>query len=666
MTAALKPVTLGLSNINQTLRSIRDDTLSIRKELSKSKKSLREEAIAKPSKSGPGPKAGAIEKPAATKAVKSASKAGGAIDWLKWFGILGLGVFMKDEIGGFLKGAFGSLGDMIGTWFKGTFVPGLAKLTDTIFGEGAWETLLGVGEDVKANLVKAWTAISDVGTYVDTKLKDWFGIDIGGIFTNIKTGLTQFGKDIGFLGEDGSLSTGAWFGVAAIGATFLKLGGPLGGVIKVFKGLVTLPFKALGLAVKGMIALVKAPFKLLGSAGRGLLGLVKGKVPDKVPKVPGAAKPTVASNFERGKGASAKQLDKAGLTRGKDGALTDKSGKSLKAGEISKRMDDAGVKQAKPSAPPKGTGKPSAAPKTGGGGGGAPKPTGGGEAGKIAKALTKFPRAAMALKFAKKIPMLGSLIGAGMIGMTLADDTMSKKEKTAKIAGALGGIGGATMGGFLGALGGGLVGAVGGPAAAITGFIGGVGGAVIGGMLGESLFEGLAQFMLGEKVTAFPEIWRPWPMDNLDVNAMFNQEDPKPTPKPKPPGADVKMGTKAGQIIGDPGQGGGGAMGGGGNIGSGGGMSSASPTGGGGGGSAIAPGSTATTSAAKSQMVDQRKTESEVRSANSEAPVVVPMSGGGGDSAPAPAPSSTEITNIALAPASQIPKDTHRRFAYGT
>ena len=109
MTAALKPVTLGLSNINQTLRSIRADTLSIRKELSKSKKSLREEAIAKPSKSGPGPKAGAIEKPAATKAVKGASKAGGAIDWLKWFGILGLGVFMKDEIGGFLKGAFGSL-----------------------------------------------------------------------------------------------------------------------------------------------------------------------------------------------------------------------------------------------------------------------------------------------------------------------------------------------------------------------------------------------------------------------------------------------------------------------------------------------------------------------------------------------------------------------------
>lgn len=670
MAQAVTDVTVAtsLNEIGNTLKKSLGLQKATFKIVNQDKKSLREDAIGEQTKQVSAAKE-VIQKPSPDAGGGGGgggrSLKGMGFDWLKWFGILGLGVFLKDQIGGFLKGAFGALGGYIKDWFFGTFVPALAKLTDKIFGEGAWEKLLGISETVIAGLTKAWDAIKGVGTFIDQKLKDWFGIDIGGIFTNIKEGLTQFGKDVGFLGEDGSLTTGAWFGVAAIGATFLTLAGPLGGVLGVFKGIALLPFKALGGAFKALIAVVKAPFKLLGAAGKGLLNLVKGPKVPKTPKAPAAPKTPTPKVVKPGDVVTSKAGNK--VLAGADGKPTTiKPGDAKGKAAILKAADKAGTTKGVTPKPAAGAAapKPGAAPAkpaTGGGGGGrapsAPKAPNAG-------VLNRFPNAKMALKFAKRIPLLGSLISAGMIGMTLADDSLSTKEKIARVTGALGGIGGAVLGGFLGALGGGLVGAAGGPLAAATAFIGGLGGAVIGGLLGDSIFEGLAQWMLGEKVTAFPEIWRPWPMDNIDVNALFNQSEPKPTPKPAPDNI-PKMGTMTGKIVGYSGSRSGDATGEGGSV-------PANPdlTGGDMAGAAgapppIAPAGTAGAGGSPGgDFVNQAGTADSKKQQAPAEPVVINNS----QAAPAPVPGGggTNITNISMAQPTQRPKDSHRRYAYGS
>jgi hypothetical protein len=88
--------------------------------------------------------------------------------------------------------------------------------------------------------------------------------------------------------------------------------------------------------------------------------------------------------------------------------------------------------------------------------------------------------------FAKKAPLLGSLVSLGHIGYILASD-QSKEDKVANVTGALGGLAGATGGGLLG----GLLGTLGFPGI----------GTVIGGGAGSVL----GQYLLDMPITAFPD-----------------------------------------------------------------------------------------------------------------------------------------------------------------
>lgn len=110
--------------------------------------------------------------------------------------------------------------------------------------------------------------------------------------------------------------------------------------------------------------------------------------------------------------------------------------------------------------------------------------------GNASGSLAKFPKLMKALKFMRGVPGLGALLGIGEIAM-MDPPTVDG------VAGVLGGLGGAT----LGTLAGGLVGAAGGPVALVTGALGGG----VGYFLGDYLAKGLAQYLMGKKVDAFPD-----------------------------------------------------------------------------------------------------------------------------------------------------------------
>jgi len=107
------------------------------------------------------------------------------------------------------------------------------------------------------------------------------------------------------------------------------------------------------------------------------------------------------------------------------------------------------------------------------------------------KAAKKFGKFGKALSYLKKVPVLGSLIGGGIIANILMDDTTSKKEKIGLLSKELGSIGGAALGGALG----GLIGTVV-PGAGTVAL--GIGGAIVGAISGEELGERFANWMLGE------------------------------------------------------------------------------------------------------------------------------------------------------------------------
>ena len=108
------------------------------------------------------------------------------------------------------------------------------------------------------------------------------------------------------------------------------------------------------------------------------------------------------------------------------------------------------------------------------------------------KAAAKFGKFGKALSYLKKVPVLGSLIGGGIIANILMDDTTSKKEKAALLSKELGSIGGAALGGALG----GLIGT--GVVPGIGTLALGIGGAIAGAVSGEELGERFANWMLGE------------------------------------------------------------------------------------------------------------------------------------------------------------------------
>ena len=105
-----------------------------------------------------------------------------------------------------------------------------------------------------------------------------------------------------------------------------------------------------------------------------------------------------------------------------------------------------------------------------------------------AKIAKKFPRFGSLSKMASKIPGIGALISGGLITSILMSDSPIT-EKVAGIAGVLGGLGGSVLGGIAGTL--------------IFPGAGTIGGAILGGLAGDTIATGLAQWLLGQPVTAF-------------------------------------------------------------------------------------------------------------------------------------------------------------------
>lgn len=103
-------------------------------------------------------------------------------------------------------------------------------------------------------------------------------------------------------------------------------------------------------------------------------------------------------------------------------------------------------------------------------------------AGSAVSGISKFPRLAKALSVLRRVPLIGGIAALGQIAMM---DPVTVD----KLAGVLGGIGGAALGGMVGALtpipGGLLIG---------TG---------LGAVLGDTLAKAAAQYLMGKKVDAF-------------------------------------------------------------------------------------------------------------------------------------------------------------------
>lgn len=119
---------------------------------------------------------------------------------------------------------------------------------------------------------------------------------------------------------------------------------------------------------------------------------------------------------------------------------------------------------------------------------------------KSSKAVAKFPKLLKALNFIRGIPGIGALAAVAELA-TMDPVTVEG------LAGVLGGLGGST----LGAIAGGIVGSVlPGPGTLVGTILGGGAGYFFGG----AIAEGLAQFLMGKTVDAFPK----W----MGINQLLN------------------------------------------------------------------------------------------------------------------------------------------------
>jgi hypothetical protein len=125
--------------------------------------------------------------------------------------------------------------------------------------------------------------------------------------------------------------------------------------------------------------------------------------------------------------------------------------------------------------------------------------------------LKKFPKVGKFLGVLKRIPLLSSVFAISDLVSIFSNDKMSTKAKIAAGVGVFGGVGASILGGALGMMFGGPIGA------AIGGLAGYFGG--------ETLATGLMQWMLGEKVDAFPDAW--WAPD---INGWMNGSGEKKKP----------------------------------------------------------------------------------------------------------------------------------------
>ena len=483
-----------LADVNNTLLSIKQDTFLTRRALIKEARvtsaetateGLKERtAIEKPNMGGGSDKSlgqGLID------AVKSGL--GTAFDWTKWFGLIGLGILFKDQITEFLAGAFAPLKDMVMDWWDNTFMPAVRDLDKAInpFSDdkGLFSSIIDMVSDFGARIKEKLTAMGNAfNTMVEDltgfSIKDMIfgeegedGVRTGGIagyLNKIGEGFKNFGTSIGILDEDGNVSLGTKLGLGGIAAALLAIKGP-------------------GLIIKGL-------FSALGAATTGLLTLAGIKKPT-TPPTPTTTTSTQTTRGGPTTGTNTQTL-RGGPTAKPGDIVTSKSGTKVYAGVDGKpsgtKVGDtkglAAIKKAAASAPAAGGGTP----KAGG--------------------ISKFPRMKTLLGLGKKIPMVGTLFAAGDL-IRILNEPGDIKSKVDDIAGLLGGLGGATLGTIAGATVGSVVPVAG---TAIGGLVGGVGGYFMGDMVA----QGLAQWLLGQKVDAFPGM----------INDMINGKEPAETPLP--------------------------------------------------------------------------------------------------------------------------------------
>lgn len=165
-----------------------------------------------------------------------------------------------------------------------------------------------------------------------------------------------------------------------------------------------------------------------------------------------------------------------------------------------------------------------------------------GQAKGLAAAMAKYKN------FGKfmKLPIVGQLASVGTIGLVLANDELSNKEKAAEIAGALGGIGGGTLGALAGATLGTFVGGPFGTAA------GGLVGGILGGFSGDYLAQNIAEWMIGggsELIDTMKDITG---MSSGGTSTSSSGGAPSTLPPIKVPtatGAQIKDGTTQSQAL---------------------------------------------------------------------------------------------------------------------
>ena len=279
---------------------------------------------------------------------------------------------------------------------------------------------------------------------------------------------------MGLMVKGGAFLFSKAFGIAKLGAAFLGIGkgvnsaaadvtgktskhlGKKGLLSKAFSGLFG-AIKGIGPMVAGLAASATAGAKSILDRAKQSLGLGKDKI-TKQPKI---------DSFK-----SMPKQPTGGLTSKPSAALTERSQVKpvrTKVKTLTKAVTKGG-----------GT---SATSKVGSIGS------------KIANVSKKFPKLGALLKF----PGIGMVIGVAELAALLLSNK-SKDGKIQGVAGILMGMGG----GALGALAGGIIGGALGPIGSIVGATaGGIVGYFGGGVIG----KGLAQWMMGAKVDAFPSIW---------------------------------------------------------------------------------------------------------------------------------------------------------------
>jgi hypothetical protein len=192
--------------------------------------------------------------------------------FLKWFGLLGLGVFLKDEIGGFISGAFGQLKEYISDWWEKTGKPAFSKFSDSIGLTKLMDYVSDIGTSLKEFAysipgVKALSEflfgkeaeVDDSGNLISEGTEGLFG-PIAKYAKNFGDALVTLGKDLGLLNEDGSISTGgALVGAGALAALFTFIG----------------PASLIKMGLKGALGIFSSLGSLLLAVGGGFLQLSK-------------------------------------------------------------------------------------------------------------------------------------------------------------------------------------------------------------------------------------------------------------------------------------------------------------------------------------------------------------------------------------------------------